>query len=83
MSSFTLPADYPRIQRVNSFHELVTTPFANGVNALCWPRTLPGDFSEIVKLLSVGEGVIILNDAQLLSLPVSTAGRAAVAVLLR
>ena len=82
MSTFTLPSDYPRIQRVNSFHELVTTPFANGVNALCWPRTLPGDFGEIVKLLGGGEGIVTLHDAQLLSLPVSAAGRAAVAVLL-
>jgi hypothetical protein len=32
---------YPRIQQVNSFQELVSTPFAGGVNALCWQRTLP------------------------------------------
>lgn len=38
-----------RIKRVNSFHELITTPFENGINALCWERALPGDFSEIVK----------------------------------
>lgn len=47
MTPFTLPPDYPRIQRVNSFQELVTTPFADCVNALCWQRTLPGDFSEV------------------------------------
>ena len=42
MISFSLPADYPRIKRVNSFQELVTTPFAAGVNALCWERTVGG-----------------------------------------
>ncbi len=58
MIPFVLPSAYPRIQRVNSFQELVTTPFAAGVNALCWPRTLPGDFSEVMRLLggSLGGG---------------------------
>ena len=82
MTSFALPFDYPRIRRVNSFHELMTTPFANGVNALCWPRALPGDFSEIVKLLGDGEGIVVLDEARLLSLPVSRAGRVAVEVII-
>jgi hypothetical protein len=82
MSSFALPPDYPRIQRVNSFQELVATPFANGVNALCWQRPLPGDFNEIVKLLGAGEDILILDDDRLLSLPVSAAGRVAVEILL-
>jgi hypothetical protein len=41
-----------RIRRVTTFDELVTTPFADGINALCWPRALPGDFAEVVALLS-------------------------------
>ena len=48
--TFTLPFAYPRIKMVNSFRELVTTPFADGVNALCWPRALPGDFGEVVAV---------------------------------
>ena len=40
-----------RVLRVNSFHELITTPFASGINALCWARTLPGDFAAAVALL--------------------------------
>lgn len=82
MTSFTLPPDYPRIRQVSSFHELVTTPFASGVNALCWQRTLPGDFSEVVKLLGGSEGITLLDDARLLRLPVSTAGRAAIEMML-
>ena len=73
---------YPRIKVVGSFHELLTTPFADGVNALCWPRTLPGDFGEVVEHLSGGEGIITLDDARLQSLPVSAAGRAAIEILL-
>ena len=68
-----LPTDYPRIRRVHDFGELVSTPFSGGVNALVWERSLPGDF---------GEGVVTLEESQLLSLPVSAAGRVAIEVLL-
>ena len=82
MTAFTPPPDYPRIKVVNSFHELVTTAFENGINALCWPRTLPGDFGEVVELLGAGEGITALDDARLQCLPVSAAGRAAIEILL-
>lgn len=82
MSSFSLPSDYPRIKRVHSFDELVTTRFSDGVNALCWQRDLPGDFAEIVALLGRGTGILPLDEQRLLGLPVSADGRAAVSVLL-
>ncbi len=82
MTPFTLPPGCSRSMRVRNFHELVTTPFAGGVNALCWPRTLPGDFGEVVELLGAGEGIITLDDARLASLPVSAAGRVAIDILL-
>lgn len=74
--------DYPRIRRVNDFHELVATPFANGINALCWERTLPGDFREVVSLLGAVEGIVTLDEARLLALPVSAAGRTAIDIML-
>ncbi len=77
-----LPPDYPRIRRVGDFQELVTTPFADGVNALCWARALPGDFGEVVALLGAGEGIVTLDEARLLALPVSAAGGEAIGVLL-
>jgi hypothetical protein len=82
MTPFTLPSDYPRIRRVNNFQELVSTRFANGVNALCWERTLEGDFAEVVRLLGPGEAITTVDDARLLSLPASAAGRVAIANLL-
>lgn len=82
MTPFTLPPGYPRIKTVRSFHELVTTPFTDGVNALCWPRMLSGDFGEVVELLGAGEGITTLNDARLASLPVSAASRVAIDFLL-
>jgi hypothetical protein len=82
MTPFTLPLDYPRVRRVHNFHELVTTPFADGVNALCWERTLPGNFSEVVGQLGAGEDITTLDEARLRALPVSAAGRAAIDILL-
>ena len=75
-------AGYPRIKTVRSFDELLTTPFADGVNALCWPRTLAGDFGEVVARIGGGEGIAILDDARLHSLSLSAAGRAAIEILL-
>jgi hypothetical protein len=77
-----LPADHPRIRRVHNFQELVSSPFCGGVNALVWERSLPGDFGEVVERLGAGEGVVTLEESQLLSLPVSAAGRVAIEVLL-
>ena len=81
MTPLHLPPDYPRIRRVRDFAELVTATFADGVNALCWERTLPGDFAEVGTRLGGGEGVEILDEARLRALPVSAAGRVAIEVL--
>ena len=67
-----------RVKRVNSFAELVATPFADGVNALCWERMLPGNFGEVVALLGTGEGIVTIDDARLQSLPASAEGRVAI-----
>ena len=82
MTCFTLPSGYQRIQVVSSFEELIATPFAEGVNARCWPRTLPGDFGEVVAWLGVGEGVVTLDEERLRALPLSGAGRVAIEVML-
>jgi len=81
MTPFALPTDYPRIKRVKSFDELVSTRFAGGVNALCWQRTLPGDFGEVVSRLVIGEGITTLDESRLNTLRVSAAGRIAIDVL--
>ena len=80
--NFTPPPGYDRIKVVQSFYELVATPFAGGVNALCWPRTLPGDFGEVVAQLGVTAGITALDEGRLQALPLSAAGRAAVEILL-
>ena len=82
MSPFVPPSGYNRIKVVKSFHELVTTPFEHGINALCWQRTLPGDFGEIVARLAITGGITALDDSRLTALPVSAAGKAAIDILL-
>lgn len=82
-TELALPADYRRIRVVQSFHELVTTRFGDGVNALCWPRTLPEGFAEVVEALGVGPGITTLDDSRLLKLAVSASGRAAIAFVLQ
>ena len=82
MDPFIPPTDYWRIKWVHSFQELVTTPLENGVNALCWQRTLPGNFAEIVEHLVVDEDITCLDAERLNALPVSDEGRVAIAILL-
>ncbi len=82
MALFTPPFGYARIKIVGSFDELVATRFENGVNAICWQRSLTGDFAEVAERLSVSEGVTTLDEPLLRSLPLSPAGKAAVETLL-
>jgi hypothetical protein len=78
---FCPPLGYLRVKVVQSFHELVTTPFGDGVNALCWQRELAGDFGEVVKHLTESEDIVTLDEAGLKGLPLSAAGRIAVETL--
>ncbi|MEO6569275.1 MAG: hypothetical protein ABIO94_10980 [Opitutaceae bacterium] len=78
MSDFSLPSNYRRIKVVKNFHELLTTSFTGEINALCWQRSLPGDFGEVIAQLGSSEEVVPLADSQLLRLRVSEAGRNAI-----
>lgn len=80
--SSSLPTDNPRVKVVRSFAELVSTPFRDGVNALCWQRELPGDYAEVVAQLGLQDGMTTLDAENLRSLQLSPAGREAVEVLI-
>lgn len=82
MAPFTQPPGYTRIKVVSSFEALLAVPFADGLNAICWPRTLTGDFGEVAARLGTGAGITTIEEARLAALPVSAAGKAAVATLL-
>jgi hypothetical protein len=66
---------------VDSFDTLLTRRFVDGVNALCWPRSLPGDFNEVARLLAPAEGVVVVTADMLAALSLSAAGRIAADVM--
>jgi hypothetical protein len=81
------------LKRVNSFQELASTSFADGVNALCWERSLAGDFGEVVKEcrrqradgsghLAEDGGVTNLDEAKLKGLRLEAGGKRAVEQML-
>ena len=70
------------VRLVQSFEELIATHFADGVNALCWPRTLEGDFAEVAAHLDVEIGITQLEEEDLLALPLSLAGQSAALAML-
>lgn len=71
-----------RVRLVDSFDELVETPFAGDINALCWARHLPGDFGEIITHLQSEPGMTSIEDRDLRRLKLSPAGALARGVLL-
>jgi hypothetical protein len=75
--------DHPCVRYVHSIEELVSTPMRDGVNALCFRRTLEGDFSEVIRHLKVERGITTLNRDHLLALPVNSAGKVAIGIMLR
>src|SRR5688572_26365262 len=65
MTSLTLPPGYDRIKVVRSFEELVSARFEDGVNAICWPRKLSGDYREVVERLELGVGITTIEEGRL------------------
>ncbi len=72
----------PRVRLVGSFAELRETPLAGDVNALCWERTLPGDYAEVIAALGAGDGIVAIADERLQALTLSPAGQLAAEALL-
>ena len=75
-------AGQPRVRQVRSFEELRSTRFADGVNALCWERTLPGDYAEVIAKLGPGEGIVPIDDERIRAFDLSPAGRVAAEAML-
>ncbi|MFD1552675.1 hypothetical protein DNU06_09085 [Putridiphycobacter roseus] len=71
-----------QIITVNSFKDLVTTPFYDDRNAVCWERKLVGDFAEIIDKVALKENMVVLEKEVLVSLQLSEQGELARAVLL-
>ena len=70
------------VKQVASFEELITTDFAYSMNAICWERSLEGDFSEIVNKLTYIDTTIQIDEEQLTQLLLSPKGQLARKTLL-
>jgi len=77
-----LSPDAPHIGFVSNFNDLVSTPFDGTLNAVCWTRTLTGDFAEIVNKVVLNENIVLLEKAALCELSLSEAGKLARTILL-
>lgn len=71
-----------RIRLAHNLDELVHAPFAEGVNAWCWPRSLNGDFAEIEQALPPVDGITPLEEADLNGLRLRPAGALARQILI-
>lgn len=78
MNDLIPPQELPRVRYVRGFDELVGTPFADGVNALCWRRELEGDFAEVAASLDTVPGITPLSEESLCGLHLSLSGQKAV-----
>jgi hypothetical protein len=75
------PAGQP-MHCVTNFEALVSTPFHGATNAICWNRTLTGDFGEIAKKVELNENITVLEPEQLCALQLSEQGQLARAIIL-
>ncbi len=67
---------------VDSFAELLRRPLDDGINAVCWRRSLDGDFGEVARLLAPDDGVVVVDVDRLRGLRLSDAGRVAADVVI-
>ncbi len=77
-----LSAAEQHIHRVTNFQDLVSTPFHGEMNAICWTRTLIGDFSEIVEKIELNGNMEEIDEKLLRSLSLSEQGQLARTFLL-
>ncbi|MGF2411079.1 DUF1826 domain-containing protein [Ferruginibacter sp.] len=78
-----LPPTGHQIKGVTNFKDLVATPFKGAVNAICWTRTLTGDFEEIVNKVALSENIVVLDQEQLGALQLSEQGQLARDIILQ
>jgi hypothetical protein len=71
-----------QIHCVANFQDLVFTPFNGEINAICWTRKLPGDFSEIVKKIALSGSMAVVEQEELRELQLSKQGHLAREILL-
>lgn len=64
-----------QIRFVTNFQDLIAVPFMGIINAICWTRTLTGDFSEIVNKITLSENIKAIEQEELCELQLSEQGQ--------
>ena len=77
-----LPHPENQIKRFNNLKDLISTPFYEDVNVMCWTRNLVGDFSEIVNKVTLNGNMSELHSDELRELDLSEQGKLACNILL-
>lgn len=77
-----LPHAENQILCVTNFQELVATPFSGIINAICWTRTLTGDFSELIGKIPLSGNITTIDHDELNELQLSDQGQLAREILL-
>lgn len=67
-------SDNNQVEVVSSFPELINTKFKGVMNAICWTRSLNGDFEEVVSKLHLKENITEVSIEDLLALELSEKG---------
>ena len=71
-----------QIQLVSNFQSLISLPFHDDVNAICWHRKLIGDFEEIVNKIKPTENITLVDEMQLLAIQLTEQGQLARGIIL-
>ncbi len=71
-----------QIQIVSTFQDLLSAPFHETTNAICWNRKLKGDFSEIVQKIESTGNITVIDEKMLLEFDLSEQGKLARETLL-
>jgi hypothetical protein len=71
-----------QIKIVKSKEEFISTPYDDLTNAICWQRTLHGNFSEIINKLELHGNLTEVDPEDLLALDLSEEGAMAREILL-
>jgi hypothetical protein len=74
--------DNPQVGAVSTFSELIDTHFHGDINAMCWHRSLEGDFKEIVSKLQLKDNITEISAEDLLALQLSEEGNVAREIIL-
>lgn len=71
-----------QVHFVTNFQDLLSTPFHEEKNAICWNRKLIGDFSEIIKKVELEKNIAELKISELNALQLTKKGQLAREILL-